>query len=54
VKDRIFGLHQRFHNHPDSKGIGLYLTHSQITAMGGSIEVESIENVGTTFTITFK
>jgi PAS domain S-box-containing protein len=54
VKDRIFGLHQRFHNHPDSKGIGLYLTHSQVTALGGSITVESIENEGTTFTINFK
>lgn len=54
VKDRIFGLHQRFHNHPDSKGIGLYLTHSQVTALGGSITVDSTENVGTSFTITFK
>jgi|GEM_PF-240168 len=54
VKDRIFGLYQRFHNNPDSKGIGLYLIHSQITALGGTIEVESEVNVGTTFTITFK
>ena len=54
VKDRIFGLYQRFHSNSDSKGIGLYLIHSQITALGGSIEVESEENVGTTFTITFK
>jgi PAS domain S-box-containing protein len=54
VKDRIFGLYQRFHNNTDSKGIGLYLIHSQITALGGTIEVESEVNVGTTFTITFK
>ena len=54
VKDRIFGLYQRFHNNADSKGIGLYLIHSQITALGGSIEVESQENIGTTFTITFR
>ena len=54
VKDRIFGLYQRFHNNADSKGIGLYLIHSQITALGGTIEVESEVNVGTTFTITFK
>ena len=54
VRDRIFGLHQRFHNHPDSKGIGLYLTYAQLTALGGAIEVDSKENVGTTFTITFK
>ena len=54
VKDKIFGLYQRFHSNTDSKGIGLYLIHSQITALGGKIEVESEANVGTTFTITFK
>ncbi len=53
VKDKIFGLYQRFHSHPDSKGIGLYLVHSQITALGGSIEVETEPNIGTTFIIRF-
>ncbi|HAI82852.1 MAG TPA: hypothetical protein DCL43_04225, partial [Chitinophagaceae bacterium] len=43
----------RFHNHPDSKGIGLYLVQAQMHAMGGSISVESIPNVGTTFTLSF-
>ncbi len=54
VRDRIFGLYQRFHKNADSKGIGLYLIHSQITALGGKIEVESEVNIGTTFTITFR
>jgi len=54
VSSRIFGLHQRFHNHKDSKGIGLYLVHAQVTALGGTIAVDSKENIGTTFTITFK
>lgn len=53
-KDKIFGLYQRFHNHPDSKGLGLYLVKSQVEAMGGSINVESTVGKGTTFTITFK
>jgi signal transduction histidine kinase len=53
VKGKIFGLYQKFHNHPDSKGIGLYLVQSQITALGGSIDVTSKENVGTKFIITF-
>jgi PAS domain S-box-containing protein len=53
VKDKIFGLYQRFHTHPDSKGIGLYLVHSQITALGGSIEVITEPNKGTTFIIHF-
>ena len=54
VKDRIFGLYQRFHNRPDSKGIGLYLVRSQVIAMGGTIDVESEENIGTKFIINLK
>lgn len=54
VRNKIFGLYQRFHSNSDSKGIGLYLVHSQITTMGGKISVDSEENVGTTFTINFK
>ncbi len=54
VKHKIFGLYQRFHNNAEGKGMGLYLIHSQITTLGGTIEVESEEGVGTTFTIIFK
>ena len=54
IKGRIFGLYQRFHNNADSKGLGLYLVHSQVTALAGTIEVESKVNVGTTFTVIFK
>ena len=54
AKGKIFGLYNRFHRNADSKGIGLYLIHSQITALGGSIEVESEVNIGTKFIITFK
>lgn len=54
VKNRIFGLYQRFHTNNDSKGIGLYLVHSQITSLGGEIEVFSEVNVGTTFTLRFR
>jgi PAS domain S-box-containing protein len=54
VKDRIFGLYQKFHSHKDSKGIGLYLVHSQVTALGGSIAVESKPMEGAKFTICFK
>lgn len=53
VKDKIFGLYQKFHRNDDSKGIGLYLIHSQITALGGKIEVETALNKGTTFIISF-
>lgn len=54
VKDKIFGLHQKFHNHVDSRGIGLYLVHNHITSLGGQITVESKVNVGTQFTISFR
>ncbi len=53
-KDRIFGLYQRFHDHADSKGLGLYMVNSQIRVMGGGIDVESEVDKGTTFIITFK
>ncbi len=53
-KNKIFGLYQRFHNYPDSKGLGLYLVKSQVETMGGSIEIESEVNKGTTFTLIFK
>ncbi len=53
-KDKIFGLYQRFHNYPDSKGLGLYLVKSQVESMGGTIVVESEVDKGTTFIITFK
>lgn len=53
-KDKIFGLYQRFHNYPDSKGLGLYLVKSQVESMNGTISVESTVGKGTTFTIIFK
>ena len=53
-KDKIFGLYQRFHNYPDSKGLGLYLVKSQVESMGGSISVVSEVDKGTAFTIVFK
>ena len=54
--NRLFGFHQKFHNHnhSDSKGIGLYLVHNHVTSLGGKITAESIVNKGTAFTITFR
>lgn len=53
-QDKIFGLYQRFHDHPDSKGLGLYLVKSQVEAIGGTISVDSEVDKGTTFSLTFK
>nr|MBB6151090.1 signal transduction histidine kinase [Mucilaginibacter sp. SP1R1] len=54
VKDRIFGLNQKFHDHTDSKGIGLYLVHNHVTSLGGHITIESKVNEGTMFVISFR
>jgi signal transduction histidine kinase len=53
-KDKIFNLNQRFHSHVNGSGVGLFITKTQVTSMGGKIEVESEVDKGTTFTITFK
>lgn len=53
-KEKMFGMYKTFHKHKDSKGIGLFITKGQIEAMNGKINVSSIVNVGTTFTLYFK
>jgi PAS domain S-box-containing protein len=53
-RDKVFGLYQRFHNYPDSKGLGLYLVKSQVETMGGTISIDSEVNKGTSFTLIFK
>ena len=53
-KDRVFGLYQRFHNHQNSKGLGLYLVKSQLETLGARIEIESRVDEGTKFFIKFK
>jgi len=54
VKERIFGLHQRFHDNVGGKGFGLYLIHSLVTSLGGSIKCKSEVGKGTSFFIFFK
>ena len=50
---QVFKLRKTFHQHPDSRGIGLFMIKNQIEAMGGKIKVNSKEGEGTTFIITF-
>ncbi|WP_299336188.1 PAS domain-containing sensor histidine kinase [uncultured Psychroserpens sp.] len=54
-KNQLFEMYQTFHgtNREDSRGIGLYITKTQIEALGGTIDVESKLNEGTTFTLSF-
>ncbi|WP_318312744.1 sensor histidine kinase [Flagellimonas crocea] len=51
--DNLFKLYNRFHRHISGKGMGLFIIKSQLEAMNATINVESEENVGTTFIIKF-
>jgi PAS domain S-box-containing protein len=51
---KMFGMYKTFHDHPDARGIGLFITKSQVEAMGGKIEVESEEGIGSTFKVSLK
>ena len=53
-RQKLFGMYKTFHNHKDSRGIGLFITKNQIEAMDGSIDVESTVNKGTKFIINLK
>ena len=50
---KIFSLHKTFHENPDARGVGLFITRNQIKSMGGNIAVESEPDKGATFTILF-
>lgn len=51
--DRLFKLYSRFHLHVDGKGLGLHLVKTQMSALGGRIDVDSKVNEGTTFALYF-
>ncbi|MFC5625378.1 PAS domain-containing sensor histidine kinase [Algoriphagus winogradskyi] len=51
VGNKLFGFQQSFHSKKDSTGIGLYLVYNHVKGLGGTIEVESIPEEGTTFRI---
>jgi PAS domain S-box-containing protein len=48
---KIFGMYKTFHNHPEARGVGLFLTKNQVEAMGGRIEVSSRVNEGSIFSV---
>lgn len=50
---KLFEIYQTFHNNDNAQGVGLYLTKTQVEALGGRIEVESELNKFTTFIIEF-
>ena len=52
-QQQVFGLYKRFHTHTDGKGVGLYMTKTQVETLGGKISIASSVNQGTAFTIEF-
>ena len=52
-KNKLFGMYKTFHQHEDSRGIGLFISKNQIDAMKGKIDVQSKVGQGTTFNIYF-
>jgi len=50
-KTKVFTLYQRFHNHVEGKGLGLFLVKTQVEALAGTIQIESKVDEGTTFRI---
>lgn len=55
-KNQLFEMYQTFHgtDRTDSRGVGLYITKTQVEALGGTISIESKLDEGTTITLTFK
>ncbi len=50
--DRLFSLYSTFHRHPDSRGVGLFISKSQVESMGGQLRVSSTPGVGSCFSVT--
>jgi signal transduction histidine kinase len=46
---RLFTMFQRFHDHVEGTGIGLYMVKRMVENAGGRIEVHSQLGAGTTF-----
>ncbi|SMD38206.1 PAS domain S-box-containing protein [Reichenbachiella faecimaris] len=50
---KLFGLNKTFHRNPEAKGVGLYITKTQVESMNGTISANSKVNQGSTFTVKF-
>ena len=52
-RDQVFGLYKRFHPHIEGKGVGLFITKTQVETMGGKISINSEVNKGSEFKLEF-
>lgn len=51
---QVFGLRKTFHRNIHAKGIGLFMTKTQVESLGGAISVRSEKGKGTTFRVAFR
>jgi len=52
-KNNLFKIRKVFHAHPDAKGFGLFITKTQVEALGGKVWLESSVGEGSTFYVEF-
>ena len=52
--DKMFSLYQTFHKNKNARGVGLFITKSQVESIGGKIEFKSQVNVGSQVLVYFK
>lgn len=50
---KLFKLGQTFHRDVAGKGVGLFMTKTQVEALGGRIAVDSVSGEGSTFAVEF-
>jgi len=51
--DKLYGIFNRFHNHVEGSGVGLYIVKKLIEESGGKINIQSQVGLGTKFIINF-
>lgn len=51
--DKLYGLHQRFHENSSMRGVGLFLVRTQLNSLGANIDTRGGPDEGLSFTITF-
>lgn len=53
-KEKLFGMFNRFHNHVEGSGVGLYIVKKLVAEGGGKLEIESEVGKGTSIKLYFQ
>ncbi len=52
-EQRLFGMFQTFHQHPEARGVGLFQVKNRLKSIGGDVSLESEVGKGTTVSLNF-